>query len=72
MIGTLHGLRVIVNPLIVEVKIQHDLVQNVKRRRKRWSVQRIKSERPGCYQIGDTLVMHTDIYNAIPKEPQHG
>ena len=30
MIGTLHGLRVIVNPLIVEVKIQHDLVQKLR------------------------------------------
>ena len=37
------------------------------KRRKNWRVLRVEIDRPGCWQVGDTLYMHPDLIAKLPR-----
>lgn len=68
-----NGLRIITNTLAREVRTEFKVAPWPTRKKRRgWKVQRIEINRPGCYRMGDTLVMHPDLYEKLRATPQGG
>jgi hypothetical protein len=39
----------------------------IPKRRRRWRVRRIERSEPGCYQAGNTLIMHPDLIEKLKE-----
>ena len=64
------GMTIIPSELARDIRTEFKVARCGRRdkKRKRWYVQRIEINRPGCWQIGsDTLVMHPDLIAKLPR-----
>lgn len=65
------GMRIITNPLAREVRTEFKVTPwPLRKRRKSWMVRRVEINRPGCYALGDTLVMHPELYAKIAAQQE--
>jgi hypothetical protein len=65
------GLNIIPHQLAIEVRTEW-LVQRhpIAKKRKQWQVVKHRIDRPGCYQVGNTLYMHPELIDKlIEKTP---
>ena len=62
------GLQIVYSPVAREVRTWFTVERTaIKKRRRGWRVVKHHIDRPGCYRMGNTLVMHPDVYAAINK-----
>ena len=58
----LHGISITASALAVHSFTEFRVVRiSSRKRRKAWRVDRVVTERPACYQMGNTLVMHPSL-----------
>ena len=64
------GMNIVAHPLARDVRIEFKVMRwaTRKKKRKNWRVMRIEINRPGCYQVGNTLYMHPDLIAKLPRE----
>jgi len=57
-----NGLQIIASPLARDVRTEFKVARwPLRKKRSSWMVQRIEINRPGCWQVGDTLYMHPEL-----------
>ena len=57
-----NGVQIISSPLAREIRTEFKVAAwPTRKKRKGWMVQRVEINRPGCYRMGDMLVMHPDL-----------
>lgn len=64
------GLKIVPHTLAREVRTEFKVMRWMTRdkKRKNWRVLRVEINRPGCYQVGNTLYMHPDLVAKLPKQ----
>lgn len=67
MSGTMFGMGILVSPLARETRTEFKVTTWATRNKKRknWRVLRVEINRPGMYRMGNTLVMHPDVYEKL-------
>lgn len=67
--NTLAGLKIVPHPLARDVRTEFKVERTgaPNRKRKRYFVKRIEINRPGCWQVGDTLYMHPELVSKLRK-----
>lgn len=64
--GPLHGLNIFSHPLARDIRTEWKVERNpIKKKRKGWRVVKQHIDRPGCYQIGNTLYMHPELFEKL-------
>lgn len=63
------GLKIVPHKLARDVRTEFRVERcgPVWKRRKRYIVRRVEINRPGCYQMGDTLFMHPELIAKLPR-----
>ena len=63
------GLKIVPHPLARDVRTEFRVARWMTRdkKRKNWRVLRVEINRPGCYQVGDTLYMHPELIAKLPR-----
>jgi len=71
-----NGIPIMVNELAREVRDEFKVERNpIPKRRRGWRVVKHHIDRPGCYQMGGTFVMHPEVYQRLvaqSKERSNG
>lgn len=64
--NNLFGMRVVSHPLAREVRDEWKVEPwPIKKHRRGWRVVKHHIDRPGCYQVGDTLYMHPELVTKL-------
>ena len=62
----MHGLNIVLHPLAREVRDEWRVERHpIPKRRRRWRVVKHRIDRPGAYQIGNTIYMHPDLVEKL-------
>lgn len=63
------GLKIVPHTLARDIRTEFKVTRWSARDKKRkgWRVMRIDINRPGCWQIGDTLFMHPELIAKLPR-----
>ena len=65
--STLYGLKIIQHPFVRDVRTEFKVTRwPTRKKRKRWFVQRIEIDRPGAWQVGNTIYMHPELIAKLP------
>ena len=62
------GLKIVPHLMARDRRTEFKVVRWSERRKKRknWRVIRVEIDRPGCWQVGDTLYMHPELIAKLP------
>lgn len=67
------GLNIVSSPLAVDVRIEFRIEPHpIKKKRKGWRVVRHTITSPGCWQAGNTIYAHPEIYEKLKREIPKG
>ena len=63
------GLKIVPHTLARDVRTEYKVTTWATRdkKRKNWRVMRIEIDRPGCWQVGNTLYMHPELIAKLPR-----
>lgn len=63
------GLKIVPHTLARDVRTEFKVARcgPYNRKRKRYYVLRVEINRPGCWQVGDTLYMHPELIAKLPR-----
>ena len=62
------GLKIVPHTLAREVRDEWRVEKHpIPKRRRKWRVVKHHIDRPGCFQMGDTLYMHPDLIAKLPR-----
>lgn len=72
MIG-LNGMRVVSHPLAVIQEVHWEVQRHaIKKRRRSWHPVKVTTEKPSCFQYGNTFYVHPTLYEQLKAEIARG